>query len=142
MTQCIYGIHGTITDKDTGEPLVATVTITGHDDSYSFVSSHLPAGDYHRPIKGGTYTVTYTANGYYPHQETVTVADGETVVVNVELEAGEGIMPDFTANMTDVSLGGSVNFTDQTWGANLASWEWTFEGGSPASSTAQNPTGI
>ena len=142
MTQCIYGIHGTITDKDTGEPLVATVTITGHDDNYSFVSSHLPTGDYHRPIKGGTYTVTYTANGYYPHQETVTVADGETVVVNVELEAGEGIMPDFTASMTDVSLGGSVNFTDQTWGANLASWEWTFEGGEPATSTVQNPTGI
>ena len=142
MTQCIYGIHGTVTDKDNGQPLNATITITGHDDEYSVVESHLPAGDYHRPIKGGTYTLTFTANGYYPHQETVTVSDGETIVLDVQLEMGEGILPDFTATSTDVALGGSVNFTDQTWGANLVSWEWTFEGGTPATSTLQNPTNI
>ncbi len=142
MNQCLYGIHGTVTDQATGAPLEANITITGHDDNFSNVSSHLPAGDYHRPIKGGTYTLTFTANGYYPKQETVTVADGETVVLNVQLEQGEGIMPDFTASTTDVALGGTVNFTDQTWGANLVSWEWTFEGGSPTTSTAQNPTGI
>ena len=44
--------------------------------------------------------------------------------------------------MTDVALGGSVNFSDNTWGANLVSWEWTFEGGEPATSNVQNPTGI
>ena len=139
MNQCLYGIHGVVTDQTTGQPIEATITITGHDDQYSIVESHLPAGDYHRPIKGGTYTLTFTANGYYPHQETVTVADGETVILNVQLEAGEGLLPDFTANPTDVSLGGSVNFTDQTWGANLVSWEWTFEGGTPAASTSRNP---
>ena len=142
MTQCIYGIHGTVTDAANGQPIEATVTITGHDDEYSFVESHLPAGDYHRPIKGGTYTLTFTANGYYPHQETVTVADGETVTLNVQLEAGEGLLPDFTASTTDVALGGSVNFTDETWGANLVSWAWSFEGGTPATSNVQNPTGI
>ena len=142
MTQCTYGIHGTVTDLNSGAPLNATITITGHDDQYSIVESHLPAGDYHRPIKAGTYTLTFTANGYYPHQETVTIADGQTVTLDVQLEAGEGLLPDFTANHTDVSLGGSVNFTDQTWGANLVSWEWTFEGGNPSTSTQQNPTGI
>ncbi len=142
MNQCIYGIHGTVTDMATGTPIEATVTITSHDDMYSVVKSHLPAGDYHRPIKGGTYTVTFTASGYYPHEEIVTVDDYETVTLNVQLEAGEGIIPDFTANMTDVALHGSVNFTDQTWGANLVSWEWTFEGGEPATSNVQNPTGI
>ena len=142
MTQCIYGIHGTVTDQTTGAPIEATVTISGHDDEFSIVESHLPAGDYHRPIKGGTYTLTFTANGYYPHQETVTVADGQTVTLNVQLEAGEGLLPDFTSNTTEVSLHGSVNFTDQTWGANLVSWAWTFEGGTPATSTQQNPTGI
>lgn len=142
MNQCRYGIHGTVTDKDSGEPLEANVTISGHDDQYSSVSSHQPDGDYHRPIKAGTYTLTFTANGYYPHQETVTVADGETVILNVQLEVGEGILPDFTANPTDVSLHGSTNFTDQTWGANLVSWQWTFEGGEPATSTQRNPSGI
>ena len=142
MDQCIYGIHGTVTDLNTNQPLEATITITGHDDEYSVVKSHLPVGDFHRPIKGGTYTLTFTANGYQPHQEIVTVADGQTVELNVQLEAGEGLLPDFTANTSAVSLGGSVNFTDQTWGANLVSWEWTFEGGTPSTSTAQNPTDI
>ena len=142
MTQCIYGIHGTVTDAANGQPLHATVTITNHDDAFSIVESHLPAGDYHRPIKGGTYDVTYTCNGYYPKTFTITVSDYETVIQDVQLEAGEGLIPDFNANMTDVSLGGSVNFTDNTWGANLVSWEWTFEGGEPATSNVQNPTGI
>ena len=142
MTQCIYGIHGTVTDRANGQPLHAYVTITNHDDTYSIVASHLPAGDYHRPIKGGTYDVTFACNGYYPQTHIVTVADYETVILNVQLEAGEGLIPDFNANTTDVSLGGSVNFNDNTWGANLVSWEWTFEGGEPATSNVQNPTGI
>ncbi len=142
MTQCIYGIHGTVTDAANGQPLNATVTITNHDDSFSVVESHLPAGDYHRPIKGGTYDVTYACNGYYPQTFTITVDDYETIIQDVQLEAGEGLIPDFNANMTDVALGGSVNFSDNTWGANLVSWEWTFEGGEPATSNVQNPSDI
>ena len=142
MNQCLYGIHGTVTDAATGLPLNATITIENHDNTFSFVESHLPAGDYHRPIKGGTYNVTYACNGYYPQTFSITVADGQTVIQNVELEAGEGIIPDFTASTTDVALGSSINFTDNTWGLNLVSWEWTFEGGTPATSSEQNPTGI
>ena len=142
MTQCLYGIHGTVTDAANGQPLNATITIENHDDAYSVVSSHLPAGDYHRPIKGGTYNVTYTCNGYYSQTHTITVADGETIIKDVQLVAGEGLIPDFHANTTNVAPGESVNFTDNTWGVNLVSWVWTFEGGTPATSTAQNPTNI
>ena len=140
MNQCLYGIHGTVTDAANGQPLHATVTIANHDDAYSFVESHLPAGDYHRPIKGGTYDVTYACSGYYPQTHTVTVADGETVILNVQLVAGEGIIPDFNANADIVAPGGNVHFTDNTWGVNLVSWSWTFEGGEPATSSLQNPT--
>lgn len=35
--------------------------------------------------------------------------------------------------------GGSVSFTDASMGS-PTSWSWTFEGGTPATSTAQNPT--
>ncbi|NMD01393.1 MAG: PKD domain-containing protein, partial [Bacteroidales bacterium] len=48
--------------------------------------------------------------------------------------------PDFYATPTTVYEGGSVNFTDITNGA--TSWSWQFEGGSPATSTVQNPTNI
>lgn len=142
MNQCLYGIHGIVTDAATGQPLEATVTIVNHDQSYSIVESHLLAGDYHRPIKAGTYTVKFAANGYYPVEETVTVADNETLTLNVQLEAGEGVIADFSASTTGVSIGGTVDFTDNSWGAGINSWNWEFEGATPSTSTAQNPTGI
>ncbi len=46
---------------------------------------------------------------------------------------------DFTANATTISVGQSVNFTDQSTNT-PTSWSWTFDGGSPSSSTAQNPS--
>ena len=142
MHEALYGIHGVITDSITGEPIQgATVVIENHDNRGSSVTSH-EAGDYHRPINAGTYTVTYSANGYYPKSYTLTVANHETLIQNVALCAGEGIIPDFEASTTAVSLNGSVNFTDKTWGANLVSWEWQFEGATPSTSTQQNPTGI
>jgi len=85
MEQCLYGIHGTVTDSVTGAPLKADVTIYSHDHHGSAVSSHLPMGDYHRPIKGGTYEVTFSCEGYYPKTLTLTVADRETLVQDVQL---------------------------------------------------------
>ena len=85
MEQCLYGIHGRVTDSVTGAPLEAEVTILTHDHHGSAVSSHLPAGDYHRPIKGGTYEVTYSCEGYYSKTLTLTVADWETLVQDVQL---------------------------------------------------------
>ena len=85
MEQCLYGIHGRVTDSVSGVPLEAEVTILTHDHHGSAVSSHLPIGDYHRPIKGGTYEVTYSCEGYYPKTLTLTVADLETLVQDVQL---------------------------------------------------------
>lgn len=142
MEEALYGIHGVVTDSLTGLPIQgAVITVENHDHHGASVTTH-EAGDYHRPIKGGTYTVTYAANGYYPKSYTLTVIDDQTIVQNVVLNAGEGLIPDFEASNTSVSLNGSVNFTDLTWGANLTNWEWTFEGATPSSSTQQNPTGI
>ena len=45
----------------------------------------MPAGDYHRPIKGGTYDVTFSCEGYRPKTITLTVADRETLVYDVQL---------------------------------------------------------
>ncbi len=45
----------------------------------------------------------------------------------------------FTANKTSVCAGGTVSFSSQSTGSNLT-YEWTFEGGTPASSTLPNPT--
>ena len=142
MNQCLYGIHGVVTDMNTGAPVSATISISNHDYDYSVVESQMPAGDFHRPIKGGTYNVVVTANGYYPFQQTVTVADVQTVVLNVALEPGEGLIADFNVSSTNVANGGVVNFTDASWGIGINSWSWEFEGAEPSTSSVQNPQGI
>ncbi len=44
----------------------------------------------------------------------------------------------FSANLTQICKGGSVAFTDLSTNT-PASWNWTFAGGTPATSTSQNP---
>jgi PKD repeat protein len=46
---------------------------------------------------------------------------------------------DFTADKTTVLVGTSTNFSDQS-SHNPTSWSWSFPGGVPSTSTAQNPT--
>ena len=48
-------------------------------------------------------------------------------------------MAAFTASTTTPTVGGSVTFTDQSTNT-PTSWAWTFEGGTPSTSTAKNPT--
>jgi PKD repeat protein len=45
---------------------------------------------------------------------------------------------DFSSNMNTLTANGSVNFSDISTN-NPNSWSWTFEGGTPATSTAANP---
>lgn len=46
---------------------------------------------------------------------------------------------DFSANDTIITTGSSVQFSDNSIGLRATSWLWTFEGGTPATSTQQNP---
>lgn len=141
MEQCLNGIHGTITDVETGEAIEATVSIAEHDHHGSEVSSHLPTSDYHRPIKGGTYTVTYSAYGYEPQTITLSVNDNEAIVQDVQLIPipNTPIIADFTAEKELVTVGTSVRFNDLSQGLRIIHWEWQFEGGTPSTSTERNP---
>ena len=141
VNQVLNGIHGTVVDAESKAPIGgATVTLVGHDDQYSTVSTQLPGGDFHRPVKAGTYNVRITKNGYEAYETQVTVADNEAITISAEMVPLEGIVADFVADLTSVAVGGSVHFTDNSWGAQLVSWNWEFEGGTPATSTEVNPT--
>ncbi len=141
MEQCLNGIHGTVTDAETGEPIEATISIEGHDHHGSEVSSHLPVGDYHRPIKGGTYAVTYSAYGYEPQTITLTVNDNEAITQDVQLTPipNTPVLANFEAERELLTVGASMKFRDHSQGLRIVSWAWQFEGGTPATSTERNP---
>lgn len=48
-------------------------------------------------------------------------------------------MADFNANYNYICAGTTVSFTDYSYNGAADSWQWTFAGGNPASSTDQNP---
>ncbi len=142
MEQAMNGVHGFVYDAETGQPIEGvTVTVQNHDSETSFVTTH-SVGDFHRPIKGGSYTLVFEKEGYCPYFIDVTVADDQRVELNnIQLTPGSCTVPNFTASTTNVSLGQSISFTDASYGE-IVSWSWTFEGAMPSTSTAQNPTGI
>lgn len=45
----------------------------------------------------------------------------------------------FTVSTNDACVGQPIDFSDESTGP-ITSWEWTFEGGDPATSTEQNPS--
>ena len=57
----------------------------------------------------------------------------------VPLTALRSVTADFSANEIFPCPGTTVQFSDQTTG-NVTSWNWTFPGGTPASSTLPNPS--
>lgn len=88
MEQCLNGVHGFVYDASTSQPLDGvTVTVLNHDDAYSKVSTH-EAGDFHRPIKGGSYTFKFSKDGYVDETVNVIVADGQRQNLTVHLTPG------------------------------------------------------
>lgn len=81
-----YGVQGTVTDSVTGEPLLATVYIAGHDVDNSYVTTKLPSGYYSRLLFEGSYGIRYSAPGYFPRTiYDVSVINRETTHLDVQL---------------------------------------------------------
>jgi PKD repeat protein len=141
LEQCTFGVKGMVTEMGTGQPLKAKVFINGHDIDNSFVYSESQTGFYQRLLDQGTYDITFSAPGHYPVTiENVSVSRYNSTTVNVQLDAGT-LIADFSASSTTVSIGSSVNFTDESFGSPIT-WLWEFEGGTPSTSTLQNPQRI
>jgi hypothetical protein len=85
MQESLYGIKGTVTDGDTGLPIEAKIEIIGHDRDNSFVFSSNTFGDFYRPVYGGTYILTIASPPYVSQTTEVTVNNGETVTVDIQL---------------------------------------------------------
>lgn len=65
IEQVSWGIHGIVSDTVTGAPLIAKITIAGHDIDNSFIYSQPITGFYERVIDHGNWDLTFTRVGYF-----------------------------------------------------------------------------
>lgn len=86
-------------------------------------------------------TITYNTPGTYDVKLIVRSDDDEAVSEQLDyvtVQTLKNVTAAFSADNTTPKTGDQVTFTS-TSNTNVTSWEWTFEGGTPASSTAQSP---
>lgn len=82
-----YGLEGTVTDATTGEPVPAVIFV----NEYFPVYADPAAGDYHKYILAGNYTVTAVASGYITQTKTnITVSNLSSTTCNFSLTQGGG----------------------------------------------------
>jgi len=138
MKQLHYGVQGIITDSITGELLVAKVEILNHDELNSFVFSREGLGNYHRLVKAGTYDFKFSAEGYLPKTFVgITAEDYEATILNVQLVSAS-LTADFSADQVQIAAGSTIQFSEDCWGE-PDTYAWTFEGGTPYTSSEANP---
>lgn len=122
IEQGLYGIHGIVTDPY-GAPLQATISVVGHDNSYSTVLTDPSTGDFYRYLSPGTYTLNVSASGYPDKQITGVVVNAATKTpLNVSMgEAAHyqniSLQPGWNLLSFNIDLG-SNDFTS-VFGANL-----------------------
>ncbi|NNK86894.1 MAG: hypothetical protein HKO90_01300, partial [Flavobacteriaceae bacterium] len=82
LIQGTYGFRGIVKDAVSGNPIDATITLVGHDNTNSHTTTELPLGDYYRPTIAGTYDILFEADCYQPFTLTSqTIANYETKVL-------------------------------------------------------------
>jgi hypothetical protein len=114
MLKTFQGIHGVMSDAGTGTPLDGTVAVTATASSsipvphdYQVVYTDPVAGDFHRVLQPGTYTVTCHAPGYF-----------DTVVTGVVVTVDMGTQVD--CNMTNSTCANNPTAVDVTPNGPLA----------------------
>ena len=123
---------------------------TGGVISYQGPIGHHAAGPAHGMDYCTENQTMYLATETYLSLEntlrTVDLTNGNTTIIGDlgianwigTIAVAPVLIANFSADTTDVCLSGTVSFTDESSWA--TSWLWSFEGGTPASSTEQNPS--
>ena len=82
-----YGLEGIVTDALTGATVTASVFVNNYYPTYTDPT----AGDYHKYVLPGTYSITVVANGYQSQTiNNVVVTATSSTVTNFQLQPGGG----------------------------------------------------
>jgi PKD repeat protein len=136
MKQALYGFKGIVTDACTNLPLKAKIELTGHDAQNSHVYSSTTVGNFHRPVKAGTYTVKASATGYADQQyANVAITDYNSVIRDFQL-APLSPTAQFTAS-DRFTCNGEIQFTNSSIAPQDVVYTWHF--GDGTTSTDINP---
>ena len=82
-----YGLEGIVTDATTNDPVTASVFVNNYYPTYTDPT----AGDYHKYVLPGTYSITVVANGYQSQTiNNVVVTANNSTVTNFQLQPGGG----------------------------------------------------
>ena len=139
-TPLVAGFTADATEIAAGNAVNFTNTSTGYQATrtWTFEGGNPATSTEENP------RVIYSTPGTYRVSLTVTNACGEntkeeaTYITVTEAQTGEAPVADFSYNITQQEEGFSVQFNDLS--TNLpTTWNWTFENGTPATSTEQNP---
>ena len=81
------GVRGIVTERRSGEPLWASVSVT---DNTHRVYTDSDVGDYHRLLLPGQYDLTYFAPGFIPYVvKDIAVSENDATRVDVSLSDGD-----------------------------------------------------
>jgi len=81
----------------------------------------------------GTYIITYTTNGPCPNSDTMSITITNCAIPPVA---------NLSASNTTVCLNDCIDYSDLSSGGTPTTWTWYFEGGTPNTSSQQNPSNI
>jgi len=132
------GFTANSTTSCTGSGITFTSTSTGPPTSWTW---SFPGGTPSSYVGQYPPVITYAAAGTY--DVSLTVSDG--VTTDTETKTGfitiKNLIADFTGTPTNVIIGNSVTFTNNSL-CGATGWTWSFPGGTPSSFVGQTPPAI
>lgn len=110
-------------------------------DANNVIAAGTPETIWRSTDGGANWVDDYPQSAYDPALYEALYINGTAYVIGSQgwfYKKAPLLTANFSASQTTICSGTNVQFTDQSVG-NPTSWNWTFEGGNPATSTLQNP---
>ncbi|MBK8704304.1 MAG: PKD domain-containing protein [Saprospiraceae bacterium] len=150
----LVGIHSCTKDnfkpRETAKELMATASsniTVAEGGAITFTDLSLGVANRRWTFPGGTPStsqlpvvdVVFSEEGTIVCTLEIEYFDGTKESKNFNIQVYPVLIAAFTPSATRIKVGETVTFTDNSIGS-PTSWSWEFEGGTPATSTEQNPT--